>query len=192
MIYVLAQRVLAVAPGGAVKTRHPAELRQHGVLVRTKLVHRVLLLLLLRRPHHAGVVLAHVSRVRRARLGLRGDVVRGRGPGLHARRRAGVLLLLRGLRLRLGPRRRLLRRAHLVGQRLLLLGLELVRVVRRLGRHGRLLGAHGVAVLGRRAPGAAASAQMLLLLLQQPLVQRLLQQSLRRLLLRGLQGHCQW
>lgn len=105
MIHVLAQRVLTVAPR-PVKTGHPTELRQHGVLVGTKLFHRVLLLLLLgrlllrlllRRAHHARMMLVHVARVRRARLGLRGDVVRG-GLGLHARGRAGVR------RLRLGPR----------------------------------------------------------------------------------------
>lgn len=40
----------------------------------------------------------------------------------------------------------------------------------------RLLGTHGVAVLGGRPPGA----QVLLLLLEQPLVERLLEQGLRR------------
>lgn len=47
--------------------------------------------------------------------------------------------------------------------------------MRRLSHLLRLLGAHGVAVR-RRPPGA----QVLLLLLEEPLVERLLEQSLRR------------
>lgn len=167
MIHVLAQRVLAVAPR-PVETGHAAQLRQHGTLVRPELIHRVLLLrrlLLLRGDHHARVVLVQVARVGRARLHLGGDVVR-RGLGLHARGRAGV----RRLRLRPGGG---LRRSHLVcqggGQRLALQ----VRVGG-LGHLLRLLGAHGVAVLSRRPPGAQVLA------LEQPLVERLLQQGLRR------------
>lgn len=106
MIKVLPE-VLAVSrqhigPSGPVKPPHPTELGQHGVLLRPKLVHRVLLLLgrllllllLLLWDHHPRVVLVEVARVRGARLSLRGDVVRG-GLGLHAGGRAGV----RGLRL---------------------------------------------------------------------------------------------
>lgn len=98
------------------------------------------------------MVLVHVARVWRARLHLGGDVVR-RGLRLHAGGRAGVR------RLRLGSGGRL-RRSHLVGER----GgqrLALQVGVGGLGHLG-LLGAHGVAVLGR----GAARTQLLLLLLQ--------------------------
>lgn len=139
MIHILAQRVLTGAPG-PVETGHAAQLRQHGALVRPKLLHRVLLLgrwLLLWRDHHARVVLVQVAWMRRTRLHLGGDVMRRR-LGLHARGRAGVR------RLGLGSGRRL-RGPHLVGQGC---GEGLALQVRGLGHLLRLLGAHGVAVLG--------------------------------------------
>lgn len=93
MIHVLAQRVLTVAPR-PMETSHAAQLRQHGALVRPKLLHRVLLLgcwllLLLWRDHHARVVLVQVAWVRGTCLHLGGDVMWG-GLGLHARGWAGV------------------------------------------------------------------------------------------------------
>lgn len=97
MVHVLAHGVRAAAAPRAVQA---GQLRQHCALLRTKLLHSVLLLLLLAcwrllLDHHSWMVLVHVARVRRARLQLRGDVVRRR-LRLHARRRAGAVRL--GLR----------------------------------------------------------------------------------------------
>lgn len=171
-------------PLAAVQSRHPAQLRHDGVLVRAELtgIHgasrrRLLLLLLWRqllRRRHAGVMLREVARVRRPRrlVGLRGDAVR-RGlslGGLHARGRAGVR------RLRLRPRRGL-RRAHLAAERGGGAQAPLALQVGRLGQG--LLGAHGAAVLGR---GAGTQ----VLLLQQPLVDVLVQLRHPALLLRPL------
>lgn len=162
---------MAVAPR-PVETSHPTQLRQHGILIRPKLLHRVLLLLLGRclllrwwGHHHAGVVLVQVAWVRGSRLGLWGDVMRG-GLGLHAWGGAGVW----GLGLGSGRR---LRGSHLVSQRR---GHGLGLEVRRLGHLLGLLGAHGVTVLGWRPPGA----QVLLLLLEQPLVDGLVEKRLGR------------
>lgn len=93
--------------------------------------------LLLRRDHHTRVVLVQVARMRRTRLHLGGDVMRRR-LGLHARGRAGVR------RLGLGSGRRL-RGSHLVRQGC---GERLALQVWGRGHLLRLLGAHGVAVLG--------------------------------------------
>lgn len=144
---VLAVSRQHIGPSGPVKPPHPTELGQHGVLLRPKLVHRVLLLLgrlllLLLWDHHPSVVLVEVARVWGARLSLRGDVVGG-GLGLHAGGRAGV----RGLRL--GPRGGLWR-ADLVTEGARAQSLTLEMGMWRLGH--LLLGAHRVAVLGRRAP----------------------------------------
>lgn len=103
------------------------------------MLHRVLLLLLLRRDHHTRVVLVQVAWVWGAGLHLGGDVMRG-GLGLHAWGRAGVW------RLRLGPGRRLWG-SHLVSQGCGQ-GLTLQVGVWRLGHLLWLLRAHGVAVLG--------------------------------------------
>lgn len=93
MIHILAQWVLTVAPW-PVETSNAAQLRQHGALVRPKLLHRVLLLrrwrlLLLWRDHHTWVVLVQVAWVWGTCLHLGGDVMWG-GLGLHAWGRAGV------------------------------------------------------------------------------------------------------
>lgn len=113
------------------------------------------------------MVLGEMTRVRRACLGLGGDAVRG-GLGLHAWRGAGVG------RLGLWPRGGL-RGTHLVTE-----GLTAQSLALEVGGLGHLLlGAHGAAVLGRRAP------TQVLLLLKQPLVQCLLEQSLGGLWLGG-------
>lgn len=93
MVQVLAQWVLAPAPW-TMECCHATQLRQHGALIRTKLIHRVLLgrPLLLRRDHQARVVLVHVWG---PHLHLGGDVMRG-GLWLHAGGGAGVWRL--GLR----------------------------------------------------------------------------------------------
>lgn len=95
MIHILAKWVLTVAPR-PVETSHATQLREHSALVRPKLLHRVLLLLLGRwlllllwRDHHTRVVLVQVAWMWGTRLHLGGDVMR-RGLGLHARGRAGV------------------------------------------------------------------------------------------------------
>lgn len=115
------------------------------------------------------MVLGEMTRVRRACLCLGGDAVRG-GLGLHAWRGAGVR------RLGLWPRGGL-RGTHLVTEGLTAQSLALEVGVWGLGH--LLLGAHGAAVLGRRAP------TQVLLLLKQPLVQCLLEQSLGGLRLGG-------
>lgn len=171
VIHVLPHRVLTVAPR-PVQTGHAAQLRQHGALVRPKLLHSVLLLLgrrllllLLWRDDDSRVVLVQMTRVWRTRLHLGGDVVRG-GLRLHAWGRTGVWRL--GLR---SGRR--LRGSHLIsegrGQRL-----ALQVGVGRLGHLLGLLRAHGIAVLSRRPPRA-----QMLLLLEQSLVESLLEQGLR-------------
>lgn len=142
VVQVLAQRVLAqrvlISDPRPMKRRHATELGQHGALIRTKLVHGVLLgrPLLLRRDHQAWVVLVQVWR---PGLNLGGDVMGG-GLRLHAGGRAGVWWL--GLR---SGRR--LRGSNLVSKG----GGQSLALQVRVGGGGHLLGllgAHGVTVLG--------------------------------------------